>query len=318
MIIRTRFPLLTAVILAGTLSSLRAESVRAPDSGIELPLPEVPAPENAKSPYKGKAKWTMYYMVDVKAPAKTGPGTAKTVELLDGSKVKYYWSRSDLTKMRMEATAMVVDLDGKEQAITRVGPGRWEAIPAGHFSKGNRDNMLFPWVHVAADQSIYRYGSRVYCKEADGKLTPDGKVHDGFFWIADTGGRIKGKLRFDLFVGRSNIYLEMMNRDRHANPEVLITRLPTPPKGMDPKTREGTRKILTGLGYTPDEPKKQTDGDQKAAAPTYEMALRDFQEKHVKIPPVEYGNTRGAVTLWYLTQAALAVQKAETNAKEKP
>jgi 3D (Asp-Asp-Asp) domain-containing protein len=306
-------PLLSAsaLVALGVVSAKGGdEATRSPDSGIELPLPEVPVSETVNSPYKGKAKWTMYYVVDVKAPAKTGAGTGKTVELLDGSKVKYFWSKSEISKMRMEATALIVDIDGSQQPITRVGPGRWQAIPADHYSKGNRGNMLYPWVHVAADQSIYRYGSRVYCKAADGKVTADGKIHDGYFWVADTGGRIKGKLRFDLFVGRSNVYMEMMNRSRNPSPEVVIDRLPDPPKGMDPKTKEGTRRIFKGLGYSPDEAEaNESNNNHQGGGLTYSTALRDFQEKHHRIPHVEYGNTRGAVTLWYLTHAALAVQK---------
>jgi hypothetical protein len=152
-------PLLSAsaLVALGVVSAKGgAEATRSLDSGIELPLPEPPVAETVKSPFKGKAKWTMYYVVDVKAPAKTGSGTGKTVELLDGSKVNYFWSKSEISKMRMEATALIVDIDGSQQPITRVGPGRWQAIPADHYSKGNRGNMLYPWVHVAADQSIYR------------------------------------------------------------------------------------------------------------------------------------------------------------------
>jgi 3D (Asp-Asp-Asp) domain-containing protein len=303
---------LTFLTFVAPLFGAESEVPRSEVSGIELPLPEVPVSKPAKGRYTGKSKWTMYYIADVKAPAKTGSGKGETVELLDGSKVKYWWGKSDSSKIRMEATASIVEENGEQQTITRVGPGQWQAIPAEHFAKGNRQNMLFPWVHLAADQSIYRFGSRVYCKLADGQVTPDGKVHDGFFWIADTGGRIKGSLRFDLFVGRSNMYMEMMNRDRHPAPEVVIDPLPTAPKEMDPKTSAGVRKILAGLGYDPDPPKK----DAKPGSPTYLNALRAFQEKHPKIPQLEHGSIFGATTVWYLSHAALAIQKAEAEAKK--
>ena len=172
---------LNTAILAQPETESEPPSKRSPDSGIELPLPEMPPTGTQKGPYQGKAKWTMYYVADVKAPAKKGDGSGTTVELLDGSKVKYWWSASDMKKMEMEATASVVTEDGEVMTITRMGRGRWQAIPAEHFAKGNRENMLYPWVHLAADQSIYRYGTRVYCELAAGKVTPDGRIHDGYY-----------------------------------------------------------------------------------------------------------------------------------------
>lgn len=83
---------------------------------------------------------------------------------------------------------------------------------------------------------------------------------------------------------------------------------------MDPRTKDGTRQILQGLGCDLTQALDQEGADKGAVTFSYEDALRDFQRKHTRIPPVEYGNICGAVTLWSLTQAALVVQKAETAA----
>ena len=48
--------------------------------------------------------------------------------------------------------------------------------------------------------------------------------------------------------------------------------------------------------------------ERKTEGPTTAEMLTDFQKQHPAIPKPEYGSRRGAITLWYLTEAALALK----------
>ena len=51
--------------------------------------------------------------------------------------------------------------------------------------------------------------------------------------------------------------------------------------------------------------------ERKGEPQSQKDCLTDFQKQHPQIPEVEYGSRRGAVTLWFLTQAGLALKKGE-------
>ena len=78
---------------------------------------------------------------------------------------------------------------------------------------------------------------------------------------------------------------------------------------FNPKTDSGVKRILEGLGYAPgaQAPGKDETEVKKEGATTAEI-LTDFQKQHPKIPEPEYGSRTGAITLWYLTEAALALK----------
>ena len=44
-------------------------------------------------------------------------------------------------------------------------------------------------------------------------------------------------------------------------------------------------------------------------------ALLSFQHANSRIPPAEYGNSVGAITLWFLTQAELKFQAERSKTK---
>lgn len=66
------------------------------------------------------------------------------------------------------------------------------------YGKGNKNNALEPFVSIAADQSIYPFGTVIYVPQALGVKLPDGSLHKGFFKVADVGGAIKGN-HIDVF-----------------------------------------------------------------------------------------------------------------------
>jgi len=70
------------------------------------------------------------------------------------------------------------------------------------YGIGNRNNALEPFVSIAADQTIYPFGTRIYIPSAKGVKLPDGSLHDGWFRVDDVGGAIKGN-HIDVFIGSS-------------------------------------------------------------------------------------------------------------------
>lgn len=60
---------------------------------------------------------------------------------------------------------------------------------------------LEPYYSVAADLSIYNLGDVIFMPILKGVKLPNGKVHDGYVIVRDSGQKIKGKGRFDFFTG---------------------------------------------------------------------------------------------------------------------
>jgi 3D (Asp-Asp-Asp) domain-containing protein len=53
---------------------------------------------------------------------------------------------------------------------------------------------------VAADPSVFPRRTILFIKETVGLKLPDGSTHDGYWYVSDVGGAIKGQ-RIDLFTG---------------------------------------------------------------------------------------------------------------------
>jgi 3D (Asp-Asp-Asp) domain-containing protein len=54
---------------------------------------------------------------------------------------------------------------------------------------------------VAADRALVSRHSIIFIKETVGMPMPDGGVHDGYWYVSDIGGAIRGE-RIDLFTGQ--------------------------------------------------------------------------------------------------------------------
>lgn len=264
---------------------------------------------------KGTGHWTLYHIAELPKEEPKGAYQAGQVTLLGGKKVPYRVSSSENRKIEMEGTVMAYEPEsGKVTVFARLKKGLWKELGPTYFGWGNRTNPKYPFRIVAADQSVHRFGSRVYRPDLVGYVTPDGMVHDGYFWVGDTGGRIKGTRRFDLFVGGEKAFAKAMKDGLGTQEHYCeVERLPTAPSGYDPKTQNGVKKILTELEYDLKESSDAFRGQKvrNYGELTVEAALEDFQKAHPQIPKVEYGSSRGAVTLWFLTQAALAVSQGE-------
>ena len=78
------------------------------------------------------------------------------------------------------------------------------------YGRGPRNVCLEPYYTVAADLRFHHLGDVIYVPELKGVTLPNGEIHDGFFLVRDTGGRIKGKNRFDFYTGFTP-YLDSYN-----------------------------------------------------------------------------------------------------------
>ena len=77
-------------------------------------------------------------------------------------------------------------------------------LARGPFGDGVANYILSPYRTIAVDPAVIPYGSVVFVEEARGLpfTMPDGtrRVHDGYFFAADTGGLIQGN-HIDVFIG---------------------------------------------------------------------------------------------------------------------
>lgn len=254
---------------------------------------------------------TGYYIKNIRLKGDR-KGSRIALTNLNGNRVEYWLEHGEYKQAEMQAVAQAEKLDGSFKSIYRIREGEWIQLPPGSMGMGNRMNPLVPFHHLAADQSFWPFGSMIYCKEMDGRKTMDGRIHDGFFWVADVGSLIKGRDRFDVFVGTEKVFLDLL--DKYADPDnepkeqfEIFTLPKAPSADLDPlKGIKPVIAILQGKGYklTGDE---RTDED-------IEKELTKFQKTHKKIRAAEYGNRRGATTLWFLMEAAHEV--ADTRESE--
>lgn len=259
-------------------------------------------------PRLGQAKFSLYYVAEVES--KGAGGVPKKVRDENGGWNVYRLSPADARVANMQGTVSILDDDGDRHLAAIVRIGEWVKVPKGWEGKGSRMNPLVPYRAVAADPRHHPYGSRVFIPPAAGYVTPRGKTIDGWMWVADVGGGIKGAMRFDIFVGREACYWDHIAEDHGSwSSRIQIEHPPKLPAALNPRNPAGVQKILAALGYRidtslPAVTELPDDWDQDVALGT---ALRDFQRQHPAIPEVEYGTRIGAITQWFLHQAGLAV-----------
>ena len=263
-------------------------------------------------PISGKAKFSFYCVAEVSP--KEGGGIPGKVLDPDGKWRGFRLSPTDTRNANMEGTVSVVDEKGVRQVASIVEIGRWAITPDGWEGRGNRENPLVSYRMVAADLGHHPYGSRLHIPATVGYVTPDGRTLDGWFWVADKGGGIKGRMRFDVFVGAEAHYLtHMKTEEGHWTDTIRIEHPPSVPAKYDPRRPAGVEVILTALGYRIDTSldalkELPSKWDEPVALGT---ALTDFQRQHPEIPELEHGTRIGAITQWFLHQAGIAVSKKQ-------
>ena len=284
-------------------------------SGIALLIAAGQPITTGAEPVKGTGSLTLYYIAEVD-PAKAGSGgVAGKVKTTEGKWQTYRLTPKDTKAANIQGTVSVKEPDGSSTIVSIAKVGQWLDLPKGWKGKGNRMNPLTPYRTVAADQKHHPYGSRVFISDIKGFKTPEGEELDGYFWVADVGGGIKGRNRFDVFVGTQAAYSTIMEQPGGGGKwtaPVEVENLPLVSGEFNPKTDSGVKRILEGLGYEVGalESGKDASERKKKATSTAKM-LTDFQKQHPKIPKTEYGSRIGAISLWYLTQAALALKEGQ-------
>ena len=90
-------------------------------------------------------------------------------------------------------------IDCSEYFKPDIGYSRF-TLARGSFGDGTDGYVLVPYRTIAANPSFLKAGTVMYIPSALGQQLPDGTKHDGYFFIADTGGEIKGN-HIDVFQG---------------------------------------------------------------------------------------------------------------------
>lgn len=251
-----------------------------------------------------EARWTMYYITQVGPSQAADKGVKQTVTTREGKRISYHLKPKESRDARREAAAYVIDEEGKARVAAQTSVGSWKILPEGIVGLGNRSNPLVPWVHVAADQNRYPYGSRIHMPRAVGYVTPDGKTLDGYFYVGDMGYGVNGD-HFDLFVGFDKVFSRMMERGVKQQFATRVDLLPAPRMGLDPLQPQGLAAILKQAGYSLDE----ADAKKLPTLKSFKILPRDnsvtqalvaWQKTEKGIPVEEWGSPAGAVTLWHL------------------
>ena len=114
----------------------------------------------------------------------------------------------------------------KYDSYKKTGKVLWEF--SSDFGKGVLNFKLKPFKTIAVDPSKIPYGSVLFIPEAKNTIYIDEngerKIHDGYFFAADTGSKIKGN-HIDLFLGNTNINpFSFVKSDENKTFEALIIR----------------------------------------------------------------------------------------------
>jgi 3D (Asp-Asp-Asp) domain-containing protein len=97
-----------------------------------------------------------------------------------------------------------VDCANEPKVNVSVAPIRYRRA-IGPFGDGVPGYKLVPWRTVAVNPKTLAYGTLLFIPEAVGQKLPDGTIHDGYFFVADTGSpkKIYGN-HIDFFTGFSD------------------------------------------------------------------------------------------------------------------
>ena len=276
---------------AGTSTTSSASSNAAPEKLSTL----------GTEPIERNIHWTAYYIAPV---TKTTPGKGEIVIFVDrqGEKHRVSLTAASRNRAREESVAVGIDKAGNKRYAYNVGDGVWRELPEGAEGMGNKVNVLVPMITVAAQQGLFPYGSMVFLPTAVGYRLGDQSPLDGYFWIADCGGAVKGN-HFDAFVGDERYYKAFVGSNFKPETKTIIYPLPKLPKAKDPRNNAGLALILQQLGFL------------KTAQPSpdeLKQAVIAYQKTVPHIPEAAYGDPDAATTLWFLTQEVLKPDQKNT------
>lgn len=101
----------------------------------------------------------------------------------------------------------ILPLDNAPKAVAVPGEADWNMrvtlYHSGGGGAGPRDSLGCPTVAMrtaATDPRVAPKRSIIYIPDTVGLIMPDGTRHDGYWYVSDTGGAVKGA-KVDLFTG---------------------------------------------------------------------------------------------------------------------
>lgn len=165
--------------------------------------------------YKKNARITQYWIP--KEGDKDMNNNGKSVTL-SGSKSKSLKDRKGKTiakvskttfeKFQMEGTGLL-----KSGTMVNLGESNDVFMTLDRaetpYGLGSSGNKLVPWVSVASND--IKKGTKLYIKEMDGLVLPDGKKHNGCVRVDDEGWSMGG-CQLDFFVLQFNAYKVLTNK----------------------------------------------------------------------------------------------------------
>jgi hypothetical protein len=99
------------------------------------------------------------------------------------------------------------------------------------FGFGVRENLcLDPYFSIAADMSYYNPGDVIFVPAVRGLVLADGRTHNGYFVVRDTGSAIRGLGRFDFYIGQDdpldsrNPFLQLKLNDPKTRVEFQVVK----------------------------------------------------------------------------------------------
>ena len=182
---------------------------------LDAPEPVPPTPvqlfDLRNGPYR-KFRLTRYWVAELREDP-------SGVQLYDteGRPLIKISRRDKADKLDMEGTARLPDGRVINHTERSGSHNQYRVLPPGVWGLGVRERHLQPFRSLAADLGnnkgkqpwkdevtrggpLVPFGTRVFVKELDGLVLPDGTGHDGWCEVVDTGSMIYGA-HFDLFCG---------------------------------------------------------------------------------------------------------------------
>lgn len=224
-------------------------------------------------------------------------GREVTVRRLPGAVQGFQVTNKSADLANIEGSALLRAFD-RDIHLAWIRNDVWKEMPeSSKWGLGNRGNPLEPWLHCAADQRKYPYGTRIQvpkkCLDRMGLIDFLGPK---FFYVADKGGGVRGN-HFDLFVPPGTKPFKF-TAEVEVEPPINCLYM-----GFDePETSKwGSSEWQRALNLAGAFPKLKIDGN---FGPKSIAALREFQARVGLGMTLEYGVPGTPATCWWLAKKA--------------
>lgn len=205
-----------------------------------------PGLKSPGNPEVREIRWTAYFKTETE-PTAEGEGRKVIFTFRDGTQSIFWVTPKSFEAANLQSLAIFPDRDGKEYYGFRMDTGQFTELPKGSMGMGNKSNPIVPLVHVSANQRDIPYGSMIYIPESEGVDLVGGERFEGYLWVGDTGGGVKGD-HLDLFTGRKKMFTSFVEAVKKPV-TTKIYKIPPLDKEHNPGLRSGLAKILKKASY---------------------------------------------------------------------